>query len=123
MKKIFWITGMLASVLAFSSGCYYDNEEDLYPQTTCDTTHVTYSGSVVPILQSNCYVCHSTALANGGVILDTYVGVQVVVQNGKLWGAINHFNGFYPMPKDSPKLPDCNITVIKKWIDAGSPDN
>jgi hypothetical protein len=123
MRKVLYILGILLVFIAFSSGCYYHNEEDLYPQTTCDMSNVTYSGKIVPILNANCYVCHSTAVASGGHILDTYAGVQEVVQSGKLWGAINHQSGFFFMPKDAPKLSDCNISIIKIWIDAGSPDN
>ncbi len=123
MRKLLLAAFLPLLIIAFSAGCYYDNEEDLYPQEQCDTTNVTYSGKIVPILQGNCYICHATAIANGGVILDTYAGVQTVVMNGKLWGAINHQAGFFSMPKDAPKLPDCDINLIKIWIDKGAPNN
>ncbi len=122
MRKAVLISGLLLMLIGMA-GCYYDNEEDLYPNSGCDTTNVTFSGKVVPILQQNCYICHATAIANGGVILDTYAGVQVVVQNGKLWGSVNHESGFFAMPKDAPKLPDCDLAKIKIWLDKGAPNN
>jgi hypothetical protein len=40
-----------------------------------------------------------------------------------LYGVISHSPGYRYMPKYGPKLPDCEIAGIKKWIDAGAPNN
>lgn len=110
------------------SSCYYDVESELYPPstaTTCDTVNVTYSGQVQPVIESNCYTCHSNAAAaaaGGNVMLEGYANLQRVASEGRLYRAISH-TGPSPMPKGGNKLPDCDIRVIKKWIDNGIPNN
>jgi hypothetical protein len=115
----------ISIVLALLSwaGCYYDNEEDLYPDTGCKTDDVTYSGVIAPILQANCNVCHAAGIQLGGVILDSHDKVLVQVNNGRLLGSIKREPGFSPMPQNQPKLPDCTIEKIEVWIQNGAPNN
>lgn len=118
----------LFSLIAFG-GCYYDNEEDLYPQVIpCDTSNVTYSGTVKPIIDQYCISCHSQGNPSGNINLEGYTNVAIagdIVPGvyGSLYGVISHYSGNSPMPKNQPKLPDCKIRQIKKWIDEGTPDN
>ena len=91
--------------------------------TNCDTTLFTYAGAVLPTLQSSCIGCHSGTPPSGNVDLSTYANVRVVALNGKLLGVISHANGFPQMPSGGNKLPDCKITQIRKWIEAGAPNN
>lgn len=127
LNKLKSITVLLAVglviVLVSATGCYYDKEEKLYPQTVCDTATVTYSSSVVPILLSNCTVCHGGNTPSAGIKLDTYAGVKVQADNGRLWGAVSQATSFSPMPKNGAKLNTCNLTKIKKWLDAGALNN
>ncbi|AKQ46025.1 hypothetical protein TH63_10860 [Rufibacter radiotolerans] len=116
---------LLAAVIACSS----DKEEDVTPTPTnqqpqqCDTNNVTYSGTVAGIIAANCNSCHSTAVATNGVVLDNHARLKQYADNGKLMGVINHAPGFPPMPQGGAKLSDCNIAKIKKWVDAGAPNN
>lgn len=121
-KSILIAVSVCITVLSISS-CYYDKEEILFPQSVCDTGTVSFSRSVVPILSSNCTSCHGGNTPSGGIRLDTYAGTKVQAANGKLFGAVSHAAGFSPMPKNSSQLGKCNLTQIKKWIDAGAPDN
>lgn len=106
------------------NSCYYDNEEDLYPNpVTCDTTNITYSGTVAPILQNNCYSCHNSVNQQGGIVVDNYNDLQTVVNNGRFRGAINHLNGYSPMPQGGGMLNDCDLTKINMWLDNGAPNN
>ena len=89
----------------------------------CDTTNVTFSGSVWPTIELNCIGCHSGAEPSGNVLLTDYNAVVVQANNGRLFGAINHENGFAPMPKNAPKLIDCKIDQVKIWIENGTPNN
>jgi len=128
MKITGFIMPVLIIVLASVSSCFYDSEEYLYPKTSiqCDTTQVTYSQSVVPIIQNNCLSCHgnSTAAVFGSNIeLEDYADIKVQFDANRLIGAISHENGYTPMPMDAPKLDDCNITTIRIWVDAGAPNN
>ena len=118
----------IIGVIWFASACYYDNEEFLYPQVnnTCDTTNITFSKSIVPILANNCLSCHSNASAAGlgaNVKLENYADVKVYADNHKLFGSINQSAGFFAMPLGSPKLDDCKIKTVRLWINAGAPNN
>ena len=116
---------LLFSLLSFTilSSCYYDVEEELYPNT-CNTSGVTFSGTVNPLLTSyGCLGCHSGSGAQGNVNLEGYNNVKAKVADGKLWGAINHQPGFSAMPQGSAKMSSCDISKIKAWIDSGIPNN
>lgn len=107
-------------------GCYYDNEEDLYPMTSgsdCDTTNVTYAETVAPILNQNCVCCHNQNNPTANVIVDNHADLITVVNNESFWGAINHDPNYAAMPQGGAKLPDCDLNKIKTWIDMGAPNN
>lgn len=123
MKRLFRFLLITTSILTFQS-CYYDNEETLYPVAAdCDTLNVTYSATIAPIMNTNCNFCHGGSSPLAGINTDSYSGLKDVVDNGRLWGAINHNSGFSPMPKDRPKLSDCNLDKIRIWIDEGALNN
>jgi uncharacterized membrane protein len=89
----------------------------------CDTIDFKYSTAIKPLIQSKCQGCHNPASLGGNIDLSTYTATKVSVLNGKLYGSINWAAGFSAMPKSSVKMPACEITQIKKWIDAGSQNN
>jgi len=89
----------------------------------CDTTLFTYTGAVLPTLQSSCIGCHSGTPAAGNVDLSTYANVRAVSLSGLLLGVISHTSGYKQMPQGGNKLPDCKITQIRKWIEAGAQNN
>jgi hypothetical protein len=122
MKKILLF---LAFITVTVSGCYYDIEEDLYPQqaVACDTANVTYNLSVQPLLQSRCYSCHTGSAPAGNVHLGTYAGVKTYADNGKLIGVISHSPGFTSMPMGGNKLSSCEILTIQTWINKGTLEN
>ena len=105
------------------SSCYYDVEEELYPMLTCDTTNVSYSNDILPIVKTNCYRCHDAANNFGGITLEGYVRLKDIVDKGRILGAIKQETGFSPMPKNSPKLIDCDIMKLEKWISEGAVNN
>lgn len=110
-------------VLPFA-GCYYDNEEELYPNPiACDTSSVTYSGHIAAIMQSNCNTCHNAANASGNVITEDYNNLRTIALNGKLYGSVSHASGFSPMPKGGNKLSECDQARIRIWAAAGAPNN
>ncbi|MDP1621620.1 MAG: hypothetical protein Q8M08_04685 [Bacteroidales bacterium] len=124
MKNLIRPIAILFLLNLILSGCYYDKESELYPQKpVCDTAGtMTYSQSIIPVVTANCNVCHSTAVASGGVITDNYNDLSVVANDGRLWAAVN-WTGPVRMPQGLDKLSDCNLTKIKKWVDAGVPNN
>lgn len=95
-----------------SSGC-----------SACDTTSFAYSSRIRPLLDTWCVGCHNPASAGGGYDLSSYSGVVSTITAGSLIGAINHSSGFIPMPQNGPKLSDCDVTAVQKWIASGYPQN
>jgi hypothetical protein len=113
---------MLICLVAISA-CYYDSEENLYPPTDCVTTNLSLQDDIVPILQRNCYVCHSAAVNTGNITLEGHSELMKHVNSGKLLGAIRHEAGFKPMPQGAAQLIDCDIAKIEQWIVDGSLNN
>ncbi|MBL7718030.1 MAG: hypothetical protein JNL72_04280 [Flavipsychrobacter sp.] len=91
--------------------------------TLCDTNSFTFSGAVQPILQQSCVGCHNASLASGGVNLSNHAGTAASVSSGRLLGAIRHQGGFVAMPQGAPKLSDCQIRQVEKWVAAGTLNN
>ncbi len=123
MKKlIVFATGLF---LVGMSSCFYDKADLIYPQqTNCDTTAVTYSGTIAPILNASCNVCHGgTAAAGAGIKLDTYAGVSTWVTNGRLLNSMLHNGQASPMPKGGSKLDACTINKVSAWITKGAANN
>ena len=126
MKNYFLI--LLAMV--FLSSCYNDKIQELYPSspsTSCDTSAVTYSGTILPIIRANCSVsgCHPVGdpshydfNTNNG-----YDGVKLSVTNNRLLGAINHTYGYLPMPQTGGSISTCQINQFVAWINKGAPNN
>jgi hypothetical protein len=126
MKIIFGISVLLIITTSLTS-CYYDKETLLYgtnngPCTDTATT-VSYAQKIVPILQQNCYGCHTGNFPSGNILLGNYQADKLIAQNGKMYGSISHAPGYAAMPQGQPKLGACQINAIKKWIDLGTLNN
>jgi uncharacterized membrane protein len=133
MKMAFKISSIIfsLSVCIGLTGCYYDTEEELYPDSgsiVCDTVSVSYETDIKPILSTKCSYsgCHTNVNAAAGIPLETYAGVKGFLDTDKalfissiIWDG-NASN----MPKGaSTKMSDCNINTIRAWINAGYPNN
>jgi hypothetical protein len=141
-KLIVAITSATALVL---SSCYYHNWENIHPggqvyTTPCavtDSTVISYSVTIKPIVASKCAQagCHNSA---GGSANDfTYYGDTtnfvglVAVCYGDTSGssAWQYINGVGPgagdqMPKPgSPLLTPCEKASIRNWIHQGASNN
>ncbi|MBS1573823.1 MAG: hypothetical protein JST09_00850 [Bacteroidetes bacterium] len=125
MKKLLLPVLISLVLIIFFSGCYYDIEDKLYPKSACDTSNITYSKTIAPILQNyGCISCHGGNAASGGnIILDTYAGVKTYAQNGRLTGSINQSAGYSAMPLGGSKMNSCDITKVTSWINSGIPNN
>lgn len=112
---------LLALVFALPmliSGCYYDNEEELYGPG-CDLTDITYNTGIKPIIQANCQssACHGTNGSNGELV--TYEQLNAVVADGSFRNAVIVTKR---MP-DGGALSTCELDRIELWLDAGAPNN
>ncbi|MBL7733007.1 MAG: hypothetical protein JNM88_17690 [Chitinophagaceae bacterium] len=123
----YFLSIVLLAVTVIFYSCYYDKEQLLYGggSAPCtDTTGVvSYSQKVAPLLQQYCYSCHTGSFPSGNAVMGTYAADKAMAQSGKLHGTISYAPGYSPMPKGMPKMSNCQIAVIKKWIDAGMLNN
>jgi hypothetical protein len=118
----------LVVIMFAAGGCYYDNEETLYPSNGCDTADVKYSTHVSQIISSKCFQCHDNANApvNGnGFSWEGYPNISGYLATSAhvFMSSIKHEIGFTPMPENNPKLSDCEIRTIEIWIQDGFPNN
>jgi hypothetical protein len=120
-KIIVYLAVFLGGILVFR--CESKNEEDLFGMTVCDTSKVTYRTSIEPILRKNCYECHAINIATAGIILEGYDNLILRVNSGRFPGAVNHLDGYVPMPKDRGMLPECDLAKINIWLNDGAPNN
>jgi hypothetical protein len=126
MKKSLFLHLMIPVAGVFlMPGCVWENEEELYPEAgICDTTDVSFSIDIVPILANNCYSCHSNLNAPsfaGGLSFEDHP--DAARYSERITGAINHNEGFLPMPRGGNKLDPCSINLVEAWSSAGAPDN
>lgn len=89
----------------------------------CDSSNVTFSGSVEPIFKTWCVGCHSSTNPGKGIDLSTFEGVKACVNGGRLMGSIQHLSGYTAMPQNTNQLSDCDISKIAIWIRGGALSN
>jgi hypothetical protein len=99
-----------------------NNEFDLYGEVECDTLNLTWQTDIAEILEFNCVPCHGPNRSERNVRHDSYTSELSYVNDGRLRGVINHLPGYPQMPKNSPKLPDCELEKINIWLDNGAPE-
>ena len=123
----------IASIFSLAtSGCYYDNFAETKPlanlENACDSTVsvVSYTNHIVPILNNSCGTansCHGNN-STSNINLSNYNGVYAMSQGYLLFHVVAWTPNYSKMPKGSQvKISDCNIALIRKWIDAGAPNN
>ena len=128
MKYIF----SLALVL-FLFSCKKESTTQKPIITDCDSNQITYNSKVKPILKTNCYNCHSTAVTANNPSMDfenfanlkTYMDLHFHLDTSygsQFYNNILHTLGAKAMPPDK-KISACEIRTIKLWIDAGALEN
>lgn len=89
----------------------------------CDTSNVTFSKTIGPIIQTYCQGCHSNSNPSGGINLQGYANIKTYADFGSLLGTVIHDPKYSPMPKGGNKIDDCKIAQLKIWLKAGAPNN
>jgi hypothetical protein len=115
---------VVITITFFSQGCLKDNEEDLFPCVTIDTTAaVSYANDIVPVLENQCYTCHSgLAQSGGGIILDNHTNFSAY--GTLVLAAISKQpNEAKFMPQGGSRLDNCFIQKLQVWINRGSNNN
>jgi hypothetical protein len=115
------IVFLVVIILFVATSCAYIKKDLVQiPCTIADS--VTYTKDIAPIIQTNCFQCHSGPSNISGILLETYTELKFYADNGYLYGNISHSPGYIPMPDGGAKLSDCTIATVKKWIDTGTPE-
>lgn len=120
-KLILSLTLIMIIITLITLSCENNNEIDLYGETFCDTTNVTWESEISDILAKNCVICHGPTQAYNNVRHDSYESELIVVNDGRLRGVVNHLPKYTPMPYDMPMLPECELKKINIWLDNGAP--
>ncbi len=91
----------------------------------CDTNQFTFSATIQPLIDKHCKGCHSGSNARGQIYLTNYNEIKARVDDGYLLGTIRQDSTikYRPMPDNQPKLSDCKIRQIEKWVAAGAQNN
>jgi hypothetical protein len=123
MKRLLISLVSLAVFTFLFVSCYYDSEEALYPNlnSSCDTSNVTFSATIQPILSDNCYSCHSDANSAFGGNVHLQAATDVISNSAKIAVAIKR-TGASPMPP-AGKLNSCAISQFDIWMKNGTPNN
>ncbi len=125
-SKLF--TVVFSAVLSLSLGAVSAEMVDDAPKEK-----VTYQDNVVSIFRNRCGSCHNPDKQKGGLNLDNYGSAMQGGGSGKviepgdadsstLFLVISHKEE-PKMPPNSPKIPDAEIEVIRKWIAGGALEN
>ncbi len=89
----------------------------------CDTTSVTFSGSILPLLNSTCAGCHSGSSPSGGVSLTNHAEVVAAIGSNNLMPSIRQEAGASVMPPAGNPLNECQVQLFEIWIAEGMPNN
>lgn len=95
---------------------------------------ITFDQHIAPIFREKCGSCHNANDKKGDLVLDNYglamqggASGEVVKTDGdasqsQLYLVVTH-QAEPKMPPQQPKLPDDQLTLIRKWIEGGALEN
>ena len=123
IPKILLIGLALGGAILYLGGCSKESADKLGDDSSsCDTSNVTYTNQVLPIIQANCYICHGPGMTagSGGIDLSTLDNLRSWAGNGYLVGNVRHDPGYIGMPYGMYPLPACEINTIVAWVHQGT---
>lgn len=95
---------------------------------------ITFDQHILPIFREKCGSCHNGNDKKGDLVLDNYglamqggasgevVGTDGDASQSQLYLVITHASE-PKMPPQQPKLPDEQLTLIRRWIEGGALEN
>lgn len=132
MRRKLQLFGFICFILAGEACTHHSAVVVPAPSLICDTMYVSYKEVIKPILATNCYVCHSTAVTqNGGLDLENFNSLKQYIKNdfrgdgvygSKLYHCMLHAANALPMPPDY-KLDACDLNKMHTWLRNGAQDN
>jgi len=111
----------LAGVMGWF-GCTY--EVDMPPAPCEITTAISFSGDILPILDTHCNGCHSGGAPSAGLNLTAHAFVAESALEGSLLERLRlPTTNVRMMPLGGQPLPECDIAMFESWTSAGAPQN
>lgn len=86
----------------------------------CDTSDYAFSTRISPIIGTSCATsigCHGSGSVHGG--FTSYNKIKPYIDNGSVYNRVITQKSMPP----SGALPECDIEVLKKWIETGAPND
>ena len=124
----------LSFVVLFGLGCSPVFADDKAAAPAPKEEKITFDQHIVPIFREKCGSCHNANDKKGDLVLDNYglamqggASGEVVRTDGdasqsQLYLVVAHLSE-PKMPPSQPKLPDEQLTLIRKWIEGGALEN
>lgn len=115
MKKLLIVSGACL-VLFFS--CTHDKAELLSPAgNDCANVNAGFAADVLPIIQAKCQGCHGTGSTSGPGALTNYAEIKNVAD--RILSSVTTGS----MPLNATPLPAAEVSKIRCWVNAGTPNN
>ncbi len=95
----------------------------------CDATQFAFAANVAPLFKFYCAGCHPAPGSQTTPNLSSLAAIQAELKNnpGRLLGSIQwtapYNTSTTKMPQGSNQLSQCELDVIRKWVEAGAPNN
>jgi hypothetical protein len=115
--SVFFIASLLVVISSSFLSCSKDKVPSYIDPNCVDS--VSFSATVLPIMQQNCISCHGVGNSTGYVFSNH---TNISNQSSAIIGSMQN-QGFQLMPKGGPQLPDSTIQAIKCWIAQGKLNN
>lgn len=120
-NKIFLFIALIVVIFS-TQNCTY-NKAEVAPKMTmnCDTSAIKYAVKIKPILEKNCYSCHSNTANSkfgGNINLEKFDDLKSYTN--AVTQSINQKNPDFKAMPPSRKLDVCDINNIGLWIAKGA---
>jgi mono/diheme cytochrome c family protein len=116
--------GFLPAFLVWMAcSCIKKDEVEVPGCTATPPSTISYKNDVYPIIKNNCLSCHDATNHYGGILLENYDQIAFSGKTGELGSSVMiAANGKAYMPKGG-RLMDCEIALLKAWVDQGAKNN
>jgi mono/diheme cytochrome c family protein len=117
--------GFLPAFLVWiACSCIKKDEAAVVPGCTATPpATISYKKDVYPIIKNNCLSCHDATNHFGGIVIENYDQIALSGKSGELNNVVMiSSNGKAYMPKGG-RLMDCEIALLKAWVDQGVKNN
>ncbi|MFN5909758.1 MAG: hypothetical protein ACK45H_00345 [Bacteroidota bacterium] len=118
MKRSFVWFMALSAVYLMQTSCTKEKAGQQVDPNCIDT--VSFSQTILPLMQTNCTGCHGSGNTTGYTITNH---TNISSQANAILNAMRGQGGFQQMPDGLPALPDSMIKKFECWVGQGKQNN